>query len=1565
MASLSERAFWLVAPSSIYRASREHYRQEVTMVPGHLVLTQHLVIRLVLSLVLVLASPGSGATDKESPQAFFVGINPRIYLLDVESGGAETALAPRKTPTRGMETPDAERHHEAEARAQRAAATLDAERRAIFEFHAQDAGGLFADSRWILEVDRFGFLPSSNFLNAPANAGPELRGRSFLLIGRLRSIDTSGEAVAELHGEHVGPSGSLFTLDGFVRNESGERVLDAVYAISAHGAHQTGRVRLRLETRRPPSPASDELATALPQEVGEVWNSEETRQALNEELLYETLMRDARTWTKHQERLLWEGGNDRWFRDLVQRHQFEPPFSAPDPFLYIDDEQDLIQGVPVPSWFDLTLSGMLENNIRFEKIDATLVVSAPRQPGQAVSVLLTSKHFLEDVPGTMIFDTSMANSEEGSWGVEAHDGSIELAFRASPSSAAPSFLWTTQHHGAPATALAERVDGNLSIAQGSQITGDFTATGYHGLDATRRSRYTAKIDGERRRKTIVTEVLQHIGLLPLTGEWRTDSDELGTIMLEAEGRTRDGEFAGDASGRIDGEMIGTLLRFHWADADGRDGWGFMRALSGTGHAVGLWGSAADRSDAFAFTGVQPGYPAADLDLSDLTDHKLQQLSDLGRDLARQGKCTQALALLDILWNASADRPPESEEERLEYDAEHKVFGRLLQKVAIIEPMLECSLDLGDYSRTLDYLRKALELQHDLNPLTRARHNFSSRIARSAAEIRDQAETVAILVKNLGGMRKPKIGVTVDIKALHQPLIITAVSSGGPAAEAGLQVGDKIVAIDGQETGPLEMDKALAVLGGEEVAPVTLTVISPAGARARDIILTRAPWHLGVEDAERRSEIEGALNTLRASAGAIHSNMLTLADEMERADLPAEATADDITDAFQRVLNLIEDASAELPQSIEQLRALGESLFADWDNYLPTQRFLFSGLADLLGGITGERAPVPDAVRPDSVDQAKPLGVVEDEMMAQLAADPTVGGVEVGVFYEHFKTLAQTIGLFSQLQIESLNVRRAQAQAQYADSDIAEHARSIARFSNWLERWRERLALDDTRIAALELGADFARDWVSTLWELEPHTECDDIVGCVSIVEDGSVGMLLAAEAVRNRAQQDLLSARQSIPKGDRRAVSASFEHQPPLEIDDLVELVSARGGTSVVYYSLADRLLTWVLDAERLSCDCCRCRQVPATGPMSSTAVESRGSVLDRLGIVPHRDLACKDTVERCVCNGLTSRALDVSADDIRAFAEAFQDFAARKRIGSKDGSDEAFAELLHKLHQRLIAPIADLLPRDPDTTLTIVPDGELFQIPFGALITSPTDDLGDLHYLIEDHPLAYLTSLGMIRFTRENAREAAAADTAEYVTFWNPEPIGYSGLDAFLWKKPELRAQIPSILQQRFPADSPHKIFSGTDATQKNLFSTAPRARLLSLVAHAKAARSESDADDTFIALAGRPLTLRDIYGLDLDAEMVVLAACETGRGRIGSDGVIGLSRAFTVAGAPTLAMTLWQVPIEETIRLLDRFYAAYLGEGLSKPQALRQAQMAALAGFGRKPQAHLWAGMVLFGEP
>ena len=64
---------------------------------------------------------------------------------------------------------------------------------------------------------------------------------------------------------------------------------------------------------------------------------------------------------------------------------------------------------------------------------------------------------------------------------------------------------------------------------------------------------------------------------------------------------------------------------------------------------------------------------------------------------------------------------------------------------------------------------------------------------------------------------------------------------------------------------------------------------------------------------------------------------------------------------------------------------------------------------------------------------------------------------------------------------------------------------------------------------------------------------------------------------------------------------------------------------------------------------------------------------------------------------------------------------------------------------------------------------------------------------------------------------------------------------------------------------------------------------------------------------------------------------------------------------------MTLWEVTAGDTLVLLDRFYRAYLSEGKSKAQALRQAQIAAISDltYTGVPQPNLWAGMVLFGEP
>jgi CHAT domain-containing protein len=127
--------------------------------------------------------------------------------------------------------------------------------------------------------------------------------------------------------------------------------------------------------------------------------------------------------------------------------------------------------------------------------------------------------------------------------------------------------------------------------------------------------------------------------------------------------------------------------------------------------------------------------------------------------------------------------------------------------------------------------------------------------------------------------------------------------------------------------------------------------------------------------------------------------------------------------------------------------------------------------------------------------------------------------------------------------------------------------------------------------------------------------------------------------------------------------------------------------------------------------------------------------------------------------------------------------------------------------------------------------------------------------------------------------------------------------------------------------------------------------------------------------------LTALEVAELELGGvELAVLSACETGLGPVaGGEGVLGLQRAFQVAGARTVVASLWQVPDEATRLLMERFYDNLWQKRMGKLEALRQAQLGLLRegtsrGVGRvripgaatpaRLPPHYWAGFVLSGD-
>ncbi|MDW8368417.1 MAG: CHAT domain-containing protein, partial [Abditibacteriales bacterium] len=109
--------------------------------------------------------------------------------------------------------------------------------------------------------------------------------------------------------------------------------------------------------------------------------------------------------------------------------------------------------------------------------------------------------------------------------------------------------------------------------------------------------------------------------------------------------------------------------------------------------------------------------------------------------------------------------------------------------------------------------------------------------------------------------------------------------------------------------------------------------------------------------------------------------------------------------------------------------------------------------------------------------------------------------------------------------------------------------------------------------------------------------------------------------------------------------------------------------------------------------------------------------------------------------------------------------------------------------------------------------------------------------------------------------------------------------------------------------------------------------------------------------------LTAREIFDLKLSAEMVVLSACNTAGGeRRGGEGVVGLTWALFVAGAPTQVVSQWAVADESTARLMKQFYIDLRG-GKPKGAALRAAALGLMKD-GKRKHPFYWAPFVLMGD-
>jgi CHAT domain-containing protein len=147
---------------------------------------------------------------------------------------------------------------------------------------------------------------------------------------------------------------------------------------------------------------------------------------------------------------------------------------------------------------------------------------------------------------------------------------------------------------------------------------------------------------------------------------------------------------------------------------------------------------------------------------------------------------------------------------------------------------------------------------------------------------------------------------------------------------------------------------------------------------------------------------------------------------------------------------------------------------------------------------------------------------------------------------------------------------------------------------------------------------------------------------------------------------------------------------------------------------------------------------------------------------------------------------------------------------------------------------------------------------------------------------------------------------------------------------------------------------------------------RILHFATHGLLNSVRPDLSGVILSLVNRQgalqdgfLRLHEIYNLKLSADLVVLSACQTGLGKdIHGEGLVGLTRGFMYAGAPSVMASLWKVDDRATAELMKRFYSALLGQETLRPAAaLRAAQIAMWKTKGFEAP-YYWAAFTLQGE-
>lgn len=349
--------------------------------------------------------------------------------------------------------------------------------------------------------------------------------------------------------------------------------------------------------------------------------------------------------------------------------------------------------------------------------------------------------------------------------------------------------------------------------------------------------------------------------------------------------------------------------------------------------------------------------------------------------------------------------------------------------------------------------------------------------------------------------------------------------------------------------------------------------------------------------------------------------------------------------------------------------------------------------------------------------------------------------------------------------------------------------------------------------------------------------------------------------------------------------------------------------------------------------------------------------------------------------------------------SKTFEETVLRYSKKLKSADPEALLSISHQLYQKLIQPVKKHLAGKDN--LIIIPDDFLYYIPFETLVENPTssklltEDYSKADYLIKNYSISYHHSLSLWYNSKKREKQYTLNHQLNFIGFApvfdkkqnNGEirsgnvnvldttsmNLSYRSISSDLksfkplpFSKDEV-TEIVHLFKQR---QKEAKAFLYSDANEANFKKYAENFSIVHVSSHGFSNDKEpalsglafSQPTDTSVKEDGI-LYAGEAYNLNLNADLIVLSACESGLGKlIKGEGIQALSRGFLFTGVPNIIFTLWNAQDKATKVLMVKFYLNFL-EGKTYSEALREAKLSLI----RDPHfafPHIWGMFILVGR-